>query len=93
MIPWDRGSWLVARGWIEKEASAKNSNEGTMARMRFSVPDEVKKQFDREFPGENKSHVIARMMIEAIEELRLQGIRASDARRNQRGARKPITTK
>ena len=42
-----------------------------MARIRFSVPEEVKKQFDREFRGENKNHVIARIMIQAVEEHRL----------------------
>lgn len=66
-----------------------------MVRMRFTVPDEVKKQFDREFAGENKSHVVVRMMMQAIEELRLQRThpRASDARRNRRRRRKPITVR
>jgi len=66
-----------------------------MARMRFSVPDEVKKLFDRAFAGENKSHVIARMMMQAIEELRLQRIRVRtiDSLTDQRRARKPITIK
>lgn len=47
-----------------------------MVKMRFRVPDEVKREFDREFAGENKSRVIARMMMHAVEERRLQLIRA-----------------
>ncbi len=41
-----------------------------MATMRFNVPDEVKEQFDREFAGENKSRIVARLMMRAIEERR-----------------------
>ena len=66
-----------------------------MVRMRFSVPDEVKKQFDRAFSGENKSRVMAQMMVQAIEERRLQRTRARaiDALLKRRRKRKPITVK
>lgn len=63
------------------------SMEGAMARMRFSVPDEVKKQFDSEFAGENKSRVMARMMMQAIEERQLQRIHDRGARHTQRRLR------
>jgi len=39
-----------------------------MATVNFSVPDEVKRAFDRAFRGENKSAVIARLMRQAVEE-------------------------
>ena len=43
-----------------------------MATVNFSVPDEVKKTFDRAFAGANKSAVIAQLMREAVEERRRQ---------------------
>ncbi len=66
-----------------------------MARMRFSVPDDVKRAFDREFAGEYKSRVIARLMMQAVEERNLQRTRASaiDAVLKRRRACKPITLK
>lgn len=41
-----------------------------MATVNFSVPDDVKKAFDRTFKGQNKSAVIADLMRKAIEETR-----------------------
>lgn len=38
-----------------------------MAMIRFSVPDEVKKQFDKVFAGKNKSAVLTQLMEQAIE--------------------------
>ena len=66
-----------------------------MARMSFSVPNEVKRAFDREFVGENKSRVIARLMMQAVEERRLQRTRARaiDALLKRRRKAKPITVK
>ena len=66
-----------------------------MATVNFSVPDEVKDKFNRAFTGENKSSVIARLMMQAVEERRLQRTRtrAIDALLKRRRARKPITVK
>lgn len=64
-----------------------------MATMRFSVPDEIKEQFDREFAGENKSRVISRLMVQAMEEHRVQKarVRAIDTLLRRRRTRKPVT--
>lgn len=66
-----------------------------MATMSFRVPDRVKKRFDREFAGENKSRVIVPLMIRAIEERSLRGTRARaiDALLKRRRARKPVSAK
>ncbi|MGH8294901.1 MAG: hypothetical protein ACRETZ_05275 [Steroidobacteraceae bacterium] len=39
-----------------------------MATVNFSVPDEVKVEFDRTFGGQNKSAVIADLMRRAVAE-------------------------
>lgn len=39
-----------------------------MATVNFSVPDEVKQEFNRLFAGENKSAVLTRLMKDAIEQ-------------------------
>jgi len=39
-----------------------------MAIMNFSVPEDVKKQFDKVFAGENKSSVLTKLIQLAIEE-------------------------
>jgi len=66
-----------------------------MTNVNFSVPDEVKEQFNRAFARENKSRVIARLMMQAVEERRLQRTRARaiDALLKLRRKRKPITVK
>ncbi len=38
-----------------------------MATMNFSVPEDVKKQFDKVFAGKNKSAVLTQLMQQAIE--------------------------
>ncbi len=38
----------------------------TMATVNFSVPDDIKAEFDRVFGGQNKSAVIADLMRKAI---------------------------
>jgi hypothetical protein len=43
-----------------------------MATMNFSIPDEVKEAFNREFAGQNKSAVVARLMRRAVEEAEQQ---------------------
>lgn len=39
-----------------------------MATVNFSVPDDVKKAFDRAFKDQNKSAVIAELMRQAVAE-------------------------
>ena len=41
-----------------------------MATVNFSVPDDVKHEFDRTCAGENKSALIAGLMREAVEDRR-----------------------
>jgi hypothetical protein len=64
-----------------------------MATVNFSVPDEVKEQFNRVFARENKSSIIARLMMQAVEERRVQRerSRAIDTLLRLRSTRKPIT--
>ena len=38
-----------------------------MAIMNFSVPEEVKKQFDKAFAGKNKSAVLTQLWQQVIE--------------------------
>jgi hypothetical protein len=66
-----------------------------MATVSFSVPDEVKKQFNRAFARQNKSRVIASLTMQAVEERNLQHTRARaiDALLKRRRTRKPITVK
>ena len=39
-----------------------------MATVNFSVPDEVKNEFNQLFKGENKSAILTELMRQAIEE-------------------------
>jgi len=39
-----------------------------MGTMNFSIPDDVKDKFNEVFEGKNKSAVITRLMVRAIEE-------------------------
>lgn len=41
-----------------------------MATVNFSVPEDVKKAFNRMFRGRNKSAIIAELMREAVERAR-----------------------
>jgi metal-responsive CopG/Arc/MetJ family transcriptional regulator len=41
-----------------------------MATVNFSVPDEIKAEFDRVFGGQNKSAVIADLMRKAVAEVK-----------------------
>ncbi len=43
------------------------NQEAAVARVRFSVPEDVKKKFDRAFAGQDKSRVIADLMAQAVE--------------------------
>lgn len=43
-----------------------------MATVNFSVPDEVKAEFDKAFGDQNKSSIIAGLMRRAVRERQLQ---------------------
>ena len=43
-----------------------------MATVNFSVPDEVKLEFDKAFGDQNKSSIIADLMRRAVRERKLQ---------------------
>ena len=49
-----------------------NNEVASMATVNFSVPDDVRDEFNRLFKGENKSAIIARLMQRAVAEARLQ---------------------
>ena len=60
-----------------------------MATVNFSVPDDIKAEFDRVFGGQNKSAVIADLMRKAVAEVtrrerRMEIFRALTRRRKQR---------
>ena len=61
----------------------------------FNVPDDVKKKFDKAFAGENKSRVIAELMVQAIEEQHIQRRRskAIDALLARRRTKRPVQAK
>lgn len=40
-----------------------------MGTMNFSIPDDVKQAFNKAFDGENKSAIVTRLMIQAIEDV------------------------
>ncbi len=66
-----------------------------MATMNFSVPEEVKKQFDKVFAGKNKSAVLTQLMQQAIEGRKRedQRKRAIDHLLAMRQQAQPVTTK
>jgi hypothetical protein len=41
-----------------------------MSTVNFSVPDDVKERFNAAFAGQNKSAIIADLMLEAVERAR-----------------------
>ena len=47
-----------------------------MATVNFSVPDDVKERFNRTFANQNKSQIIAELMLRAVEERALKKRRA-----------------
>jgi hypothetical protein len=60
-----------------------------MATMNFSVPDDVRKAFDKAFARQNKSAVIANLMREAVArrerlKMRRDALRRIAARRRAR---------
>jgi metal-responsive CopG/Arc/MetJ family transcriptional regulator len=66
-----------------------------MATVNFSVPEEVKNRFNKVFAHKNKSHLIAELMVQAIEEHERQQQRAHaiDALIKLRSKQKPISDK
>jgi hypothetical protein len=41
-----------------------------MATMNFSIPNEIKQAFNREFAGQNKSAIVAELMQQAVDRAR-----------------------
>ena len=64
-----------------------------MATVNYSVPQQVKEEFNATFEGENKSAVIARLMLQAVEERHRQGRRAAaiDALLALRAEQSPVS--
>lgn len=64
-----------------------------MGTVNFSVPDDVKDRFDKAFSKQNKSRIIAALMLRAIEEqaLRKRRARALDALAARLPQRRPAT--
>ena len=48
-----------------------------MATVNFSVPEAVKREFQKTFAKENKSAIIARLMQQAVEERRRERARSA----------------
>jgi metal-responsive CopG/Arc/MetJ family transcriptional regulator len=64
-----------------------------MATVNFSVPDDVKAEFDKVFGDQNKSAVIAELMRNAVAEARRRKQRESIFRTlTQRRAERPALT-
>ena len=63
-----------------------------MATVNFSVPDDVKKVFNATFAGCNKSALIARLMMDAVEEEKKRQKRAQaiDRLLERRTGKKPV---
>jgi len=49
-----------------------NNGPPYMATVNFSVPDDVKAEFDKTFGGQNKSAVIADLMRKAVADAKLR---------------------
>ncbi len=64
-----------------------------MATVNYSVPDDIKEQFNKTFAHENKSRVIARLMEQAIEQHRVERerARAIDRVLDRRRSRHPVS--
>jgi predicted transcriptional regulator len=64
-----------------------------MATVNFSVPDEVKRAFNEAFANQNKSAIIAELMMHAVErqKIRQQRSCAIDELLARRASRQPVT--
>ena len=66
-----------------------------MATVNFSVPEEIKEAFNKAFKGENKSAILSRLMLDAVEERERQQRRkaAVEAILDLRAHSKPFSDK
>jgi len=66
-----------------------------MATVNYSVPDEIKNRFNQVFAHQNKSHLIAELMKQAIAEYehQQQRTRAIDTLLKLRAKQNPVTEK
>lgn len=66
-----------------------------MATMNFSVPEDVKRKFNRAFAGKNKSRVIADLMARALEEQGAQKRRSAaiEALLARRRTKRPVSAR
>jgi hypothetical protein len=64
-----------------------------MATVNFSVPEDVKRAFNKAFAGENKSGVLTALMRQAVEQRRRQQRRADaiDALLKLRRRQRPVS--
>ncbi len=64
-----------------------------MATMNFSIPDEIKQAFNREFAGRNKSAIVSELMQQAIGNAQRQRERETAFRllTRERTGRRPLT--
>lgn len=66
-----------------------------MATVNYSVPDEIKERFNKVFANQNKSHIIAELMKQAVEEQEHheQRQKAINALLKLRTKQKPVSDK
>jgi len=83
----------VSGGTIFVDIFNKRGLQHPMATVNFSVPDEVKQEFNKVFAGENKSAVLTQLMRQAIEERHRRRRRAAaiDALLELRGQQAPVS--
>lgn len=64
-----------------------------MSTVNFSVPEDIKKRFNKVFAHHNKSHLIAELMKQAVEDYERQQrrVHAIDALLGLRNKQKPVT--
>ena len=65
-----------------------------MGTMNFSIPDHVKEAFNKAFEGENKSAIVARLMVRAVEdeERKRRSAGFVERLRQIRARSRPVTT-
>lgn len=63
-----------------------------VATVNFSVPEDVKRKFDRAFAGKNKSRVIADLMAQAVQDQLMLKRRseAIDSLLSRRRTKRPV---
>ena len=66
-----------------------------MATVNFSVPDDVKERFNKAFAGQNKSQIIAQLMVRAVQEQahRKRRAKAIEALMSRRARRPSASTR